>query len=143
MRRIFHFAFLGMLLCLSSMGQVAAQTRDPSGVVNRIRQMKSTAVQIGYLSDAPRTTLQPGVPMPPEMRPKRAGTGFFVSEQGYVLTAGHVIRGTEDAAKKDGATKVMFQVGILLDVSSNSSVHMRGPLRGSPRQSSMLMICMT
>src|ERR1700730_2756728 len=126
MRSAIRFVTIGMFFCIGSTGPDAVKRQTPITVVTRIREMKSAAVQIGFLSDGPHPAPQSSIPMRPDTRAKRAGTGFFVSRQGYVLTAGHVIRGTEAAAKNAGATKVLFQVGILLDLSSTSNVHFQG-----------------
>jgi S1-C subfamily serine protease len=94
--------------------------------------MKSSVVQIRYWSDAPPTQPRPTQPRLPQLnrlafdQGTRAGTGFFVSRQGYVLTAGHVIRGSETAARAAGATNVTFQVGLLLDTSSTADAQFRG-----------------
>lgn len=88
--------------------------------------MKATAVQIRYVSNAPTPHSGP-VPIDVEaMVGTRAGTGFFVSPAGYVLTAGHVIRSAEKAARENGATNIVFRVGILLDTLSTSSIEFSG-----------------
>jgi S1-C subfamily serine protease len=86
--------------------------------------MKVVVVQIGYRSDASSAAQQAGHIVLP--RVERAGTGFFVSKRGYVLTAGHVIRETEKSARERGATSVQFKIGILLDSSSALGVSFRG-----------------
>jgi hypothetical protein len=84
MRTGFRYAAIGMLICLGSVGAEAAQRSAPA-TLNRIREMKTAVVQIGFTSDAP----QPGIPLQGYSFPQRAGTGFFVNKQRYVLTAGH------------------------------------------------------
>jgi len=84
--------------------------------------MRAVVVQIRYSSNAPNP--QPRT-VPFDVG-ARAGTGFFVSPTGYVLTAGHVIRSSEKAAREKGATNIVFRVGILLDTSSTSSIHFSG-----------------
>lgn len=118
-------SFFWLLLCLLlPMQQTRAQrTAKTEAAVNQIRLMKTAVVQIRYWSDAPRTP--PTGPIEFD-EGTRAGTGFFVSPQGYVLTAGHVIRSSETSARTAGATKVAFKVGILLDMSSTSQVNFRG-----------------
>jgi S1-C subfamily serine protease len=115
-----------LLLCFllpqrQTRAQGAAKTES---VVNQIRHMKIAVVQIGYRTDAPAAAQQAGHFEPP--RVERAGTGFFVSKSGYVLTAGHVIRETENSARQRGATTVLFKIGILLDSSSVQGVSFRG-----------------
>jgi S1-C subfamily serine protease len=85
--------------------------------------MKTAVVQIRYWSDAPRTPQAGPIGFD---RGTRAGTGFFVSPQGYVLTAAHVIRGSETSARTAGATNITFKVGILLDTSSTPQIDFRG-----------------
>jgi S1-C subfamily serine protease len=82
-----------------SQGSVAPTT------VDKIREMRSAIVQIRYFDPATAAD-------------SRAGTGFLVGRQGYVITAGHVIR--------DVPTGTVVQVGILLDPSSNPHAHFRG-----------------
>jgi serine protease Do len=117
--RIFLLTLCLILPLLEVHGQAKARSES---VVGQIRQMKATAVQIRYLSNVPNP--QAG-PVPINIG-TRAGTGFFVSPAGYVLTAGHVIRSSEKAAREKGATNVVFRVGILLDTSSTSSIHFSG-----------------
>ena len=114
-----NYVTASLVLLVASLAANAQQRRAPT-VQERIRNMKGTAVQIGYTSDAPR----PDLPLPDF--PHRSGTGFLVSQQGYALTAGHVIRGAEAEAKAKGASKVVIKVGLLLDPSSNSDMRFRG-----------------
>jgi S1-C subfamily serine protease len=108
-----------LAICFGSMAAEAAQRRAPTKV-DRIRDMKTVAVQIGFVSDAPQAD--------PVARtiPQRAGTGFVVSKRGYVLTAGHVIQLTEADAKAKGASKVLFNVGLLIDSQSIPGVQVQG-----------------
>jgi S1-C subfamily serine protease len=116
-------AFVLFLLCLGAMENIAAQDTATDNVVSRIQNMKTAAVQIAYKSQ--ESISQPGR-MPSPINRARAGTGFFVSRQGYVVTAGHVIRGSEAEATAAGATGVVFQVGVLLDPSSTPNASFRG-----------------
>src|SRR5882724_13679507 len=113
-----------LLFCLVSPAhQAYAQVKaGPASVIARIRKMRAVVVQIRYSSNAPNP--QPRT-VPFDVG-ARAGTGFFVSPTGYVLTAGHVIRSSEKAAREKGATNIVFRVGILLDTSSTSSIHFSG-----------------
>jgi S1-C subfamily serine protease len=136
MSKLFAAVLLATLFFTSIFGapyvqaqQTAARLEAQEAGIGRIREMKSAAVQIGYMSDGPHPVPHLGIPTIPDMRPKRAGTVFFVSNQGYVLTAGHVIKGTMASATNAGATKVEFKVGILLDLSSNSNAHFRGSFK--------------
>jgi S1-C subfamily serine protease len=116
--------FLPLLCLLLPQHQARAQGKARAEtVVNQIRDMKTAVVQIRYTSDAPRAPQASPIEI---AEGTRAGTGFFVSPQGYVLTAGHVIRGAEISARTAGATKVGFKVGMLLDTSSMSQVNFRG-----------------
>ena len=120
--RIVHLKFymaIG-LICFGSMAADAAAQRRAPTTVDRIRDMKTVVVQIGFVSDAPQAD-----PVA-RMIPQRAGTGFFVSKRGYVLTAGHVIRNKERDAKANGASKVTFEVGLLLDLLSTPSFRLQG-----------------
>src|ERR1041385_7298092 len=93
--------------------------------VDQIARMKRAVVQIRYTSDA--ATPAPGGPGQVHI-PQRIGTGFFVSQGGYVLTAAHVLRLPEREARAAGATSVLFQVAVLLDPLSRTN----GPtFRGS------------
>jgi S1-C subfamily serine protease len=91
----------------------AAPKADP--VVESINAMRSSIVQIQYNSDAPGPQAN-GI----------AGTGFFVSSEGYVITAGHVITETAADVKAKGATKIGFRVAISLDSSSVPNARFRG-----------------
>ena len=87
--------------------------------------MKSAVVQIRYRPITPAS--QPNASArPSDPSGTRAGTGFFVSKQGYVLTAAHVIRESEALARAAGATQIGFNVGILLDLSSTPNIQMEG-----------------
>jgi S1-C subfamily serine protease len=106
----------------------AAQGQDASdSIISQIRKMKSAVVQIRYRPiipiAQPSASAQPSDPFG-----TRVGTGFFVSKQGYVVTAGHVVRESEALARAAGATQVVFNVGILLDLSSTSNIQMEGTL---------------
>jgi S1-C subfamily serine protease len=118
-------AFLLLLFLLLPQHRIRAQVKPKTETaLSQIRQMKTVVVQIRYTSDAPTGDPQAGPLVRPDLI--RAGTGFFVSQQGYVLTAGHVIRGSEAAARAKGATKVQFKIGILLDMSSVPGVSFQG-----------------
>jgi S1-C subfamily serine protease len=115
--------FLLSVCLLAPLLEVNGQVKPHSdSVTAQIRKMKGTAVQIRYTSNAPN-------PDAAGLRidlGTRAGTGFFVSPSGYVLTAGHVIRSSEKAAREKGATNIAFRVGILLDTSSTSAIQFSG-----------------
>jgi len=126
------FLLLGPSALLFQQQTPPPGTEKAESNVSQIRTMKAVAVQIRYLSDAQNGAPQ-GIPLPP--KGERAGTGFFVSQQGYVLTAAHVIRGAEKYAREKGATKVWFQVGILLDPSSVPGINFLGsfsPVAATP-----------
>jgi S1-C subfamily serine protease len=106
-----------LAICFGSMAAEAAQRRAPT-TVDRIRDMKAAVVQVGFVSDPPQANPAPIA--------QRAGTGFFVSKRGYVLTAGHVIQLTEAGAKAHGASNVLFKVGLLLDSPSIPGVKFQG-----------------
>ena len=126
--RVFLLTLCLFIPCRQARGQVKT---DP--IVSQIQRMKSAVVKIAYMSDAP--TNSPGIqespvnnPIRPPLPPVRipAGSGFFVGKDGYVLTAGHVVKGAMRDAKAVGATKVTFEVGLLLDMSSVSNANFRG-----------------
>jgi serine protease Do len=119
--------FLLLLHAVLSQHQAPTQVkRRPEAGVNQIRLMKTAAVQIRYTSDAPTGATPQGMPILTNLRGDLAGTGFFVSRQAYVLTAGHVIRDSANSAREKGATNVQFKVGILLDTSSEPNVSFQG-----------------
>ena len=126
--RAFLLTLCLFIPCRQARGQVKT---DP--IVSQIQRMKSAVVKIAYMSDAP--TNSPRIeespvnnPIRPPLPPVRipAGSGFFVGKDGYVLTAGHVVKGAMRDAKAVGATKVTFEVGLLLDMSSVSNANFRG-----------------
>jgi S1-C subfamily serine protease len=88
--------------------------KDPAGV--SIAQVKPLVVQITFKSDLTEPGYQAGI----------AGSGIMVSDEGYVLTAAHVVTGTEAGLRRNGATKVEFFVGILIDTMSGPGVNSRG-----------------
>jgi len=88
--------------------------KDPAGV--SIAQVKPLVVQITFKSDLTEPGYQAGI----------AGSGIMVSDEGYVLTAAHVVTGTEAGLRGNGATKVEFFVGILIDTMSGPGVNSRG-----------------
>jgi S1-C subfamily serine protease len=87
---------------------------DPA--VASIAQMKPSVVQIKFKSDATKPEYQEGV----------AGTGIVVSDEGYVLTAAHVITETEAALRASHATKVEFFAGISIDAIAGPGANSRG-----------------
>jgi S1-C subfamily serine protease len=93
---------------------------DP--IVASITLMKSSVVQIKFKSDSPKPEYQGGI----------AGTGFVVSDEGYVLTAAHVITDTEAALRANNATKVEFFVGISIDTISGPMATFRGSFTNVP-----------
>src|SRR5271156_2390885 len=88
--------------------------KDPAGV--SIAQVKPLVVQITFKSDLTEPGYQAGI----------AGSGIMVSEEGYVLTAAHVVTGTEAGLRGDGATKVEFFAGILIDTMAGAGANPRG-----------------
>jgi S1-C subfamily serine protease len=88
--------------------------KDPAGV--SIAQVKPLVVQITFKSDLTEPGYQAGI----------SGSGIMVSDEGYVLTAAHVVTGTEAGLRGNGATKVEFFVGILIDTMSGPGVNSRG-----------------
>ena len=64
----------------------------------------------------PRGDVQPGPnddsgPLPPTRRPSATGTGFFINEEGYIVTNNHVVNNAEEVTVElpDG-TKVIAEV---------------------------------
>jgi S1-C subfamily serine protease len=116
---------MALLICLIA-NPAGAQQRAPSkATVQRseadpailsITQMKPAIVQIRFESDSPK----------PEFRAGVAGTGFFVSPEGFILTAAHVITETAQAARSGGATKVEFICGMSLDAASGLQAQFHG-----------------
>jgi len=79
--------------------------KDPAAA--SIALMKPSVVQIKFKSDSAKPEHQEGI----------AGTGIVVSDEGYVLTAAHVVTGTEAGLRGEGATKVEFFVGVSITMS--------------------------
>src|SRR5580692_3775339 len=95
-----------------------AQLRKPSTdpAVASIVQMKPSVVQIKFKSDAAKPEYQEGI----------AGTGIVVSDEGYVLTAAHVVTETEAALRANNAAKVEFFAGISIDAIAGPGANSRG-----------------
>src|SRR5580704_10673134 len=87
--------------------------KDPAAA--SIALMKPSVVQIKFKSDSAKPEHQQGI----------AGTGIVVSDEGYVLTAAHVVTGTEAGLRVEGATKVEFFVGISIDTTSGPGADSR------------------
>jgi S1-C subfamily serine protease len=96
----------------------SAQLRKPGTdpAVASIAQIKPLVVQIKFRSDAAKPEYQEGI----------AGTGIVVSDEGYVLTAAHVITETETALRADQASKVEFFVGVSIDAIVGAGASSRG-----------------
>jgi S1-C subfamily serine protease len=105
--------FVGFIGDQVAFAQLHKSTADPA--VTSITQMKSSVVQIKFKSDSPKPEYQAGI----------AGTGFVVSDEGYVLTAAHVITETEAALRAGNATKVEFFVGISIDTIADPMANFR------------------
>ncbi len=106
--------FIGFIANHAASAQLRKPGTDPA--VASITQMKPSVVQIKFKSDSAKPEYQEGV----------VGTGIVVSDEGYVLTAAHVITETEAALRADNASKVEFFVGISIDAISGTSVNSRG-----------------
>ena len=88
--------------------------KDPAAA--SIALMKPSVVQIKFKSDSAKPEHQEGI----------AGTGVVVSDEGYVLTAAHVVTGTEAGLRGEGATKVEFFVGVSIDTMSGPDANSAG-----------------
>jgi S1-C subfamily serine protease len=106
--------FIGFIGNHVASAQLHKPGTDPA--VASIAQMKPSVVQIKFKSDVAKPEYQEGV----------AGTGIVVSDEGYVLTAAHVITETEAALRANNATKVEFFVGISIDAIPGPSANSRG-----------------
>jgi S1-C subfamily serine protease len=106
--------FIGFIGNHVASAQLHKPGTDPA--VASIAQMKPSVVQIKFKSDSAKPEYQEGV----------AGTGIVVSDEGYVLTAAHVITETEAALRADNASKVEFFVGISIDATAGASANSRG-----------------
>src|SRR5271170_3723330 len=95
--------FIGFIGNHVAFAQLHKPGTDPA--VASIAQVKQLVVQIKFKSDAAKPEYQEGI----------AGTGIVVSDEGYVLTAAHVITETEAALRANNASKVEFFVGIPID----------------------------
>jgi S1-C subfamily serine protease len=72
--------------------------------------MQTAAVQIRYTPSPPDSPKGPGgVDLG-----TRAGTGFFISAEGYLLTAGHVIRESNKAVMDASHVQAHYQIGMLI-----------------------------
>jgi|HubBroStandDraft_2_1064218.scaffolds.fasta_scaffold128938_2 S1-C subfamily serine protease len=106
--------FIGFIGNHVASAQLHKPGTDPA--VASITQMKPLVVQIKFKSDSAKPEYQEGI----------AGTGIVVSDEGYVLTAAHVITETEAALRANNAAKVEFFVGISIDATSGPSANSRG-----------------
>jgi S1-C subfamily serine protease len=95
--------FIGFIGDHATFAQLRKAGTDPA--VGSIAQMKPSVVQIKFKSDSAKPEYQEGI----------SGTGIMVSDEGYVLTAAHVVTATEAALRANNATKVEFFVGISID----------------------------
>jgi S1-C subfamily serine protease len=111
-----------MAILSFSVGAGLSQTpsRTSVSIVAGINRMQPAVVQIRYASDASAPEFKQGI----------AGTGFFINEEGYVITAGHVIVEAEALLKANGASKITFEIAVSLDTSSPANVRMRGVFSG-------------
>jgi S1-C subfamily serine protease len=87
---------------------------DPA--VTSITQVKPSVVEIKFKSDAANPECQEGI----------AGTGIVASDEGYVLTAAHVITETEAELRANNAGKLEFFVGNSIDAIAGASANSRG-----------------
>ena len=106
--------FTGFIGNHAAFAQLRKPGTDPA--VASITQMKPSVVQIIFKSDSAKPEYQQGI----------AGTGIVVSDEGYVLTAAHVITETEAALRANHASKVEFFVGISVDAMAVPSANSRG-----------------
>jgi len=106
--------FIGFIGNHVASAQLHKPGTDPA--VASIAQMKPSVVQIKFKSDAAKPEYQAGI----------AGTGIVVSDEGYVLTAAHVIAETEAALRADNASKVEFFVGISIEATAGPSSNSQG-----------------
>ena len=113
-----HACAIIILIGLIGNHVASAQLHKPGAepAVASITQMKPSVVQIKFKSDSAKPEYQEGI----------AGTGIVVSDEGYVLTAAHVITETEAALRADNASKVEFFVGISIDAIAGPGAYSRG-----------------
>ena len=107
---VIFLGFIGSLVASAQRGP----GKEPAAA--SIPQIKPSVAQIKFKSDAAKPEYQEGI----------AGSGIVVSDEGYVLTAAHVMTGTEAALRGNGATKVEFFVGILIDTMPSAGANSRG-----------------
>jgi S1-C subfamily serine protease len=109
-----------IIIVISLIGSHAASAQlhkpgtDPA--VASIAQIKPLVVQIKFKLDSAKAEYQEGI----------AGTGIVVSDEGYVLTAAHIVTGTEAGLRGEGATKVEFSAGILIETTVGAGANSRG-----------------
>jgi S1-C subfamily serine protease len=106
--------FVGLIGSHAASAQLHKPGADPA--VASITQIKPLVVQIKFKSDSAKAEYQEGI----------AGTGIVVSDEGYVLTAAHVVTGTEAGLRGEGATRVEFFAGILIDTIAGAGANSRG-----------------
>lgn len=106
--------FIGFIGNHVASAQLHKPATEPS--VASITQIKPLVVQIKFKSDAAKAEYQEGI----------AGTGIVVSDEGYVLTAAHVITETEAVLRANNAGKVEFFVGISIDAIAGAGASSRG-----------------
>jgi S1-C subfamily serine protease len=85
------------------------KAKPPTSRPDLIANMKSAVIQISYQSDPP-------VPNGTGI----AGTGFLVSNDGYALTAAHVVNEVKKLLQANGARGFRLIAGVTLDTSSGS-----------------------
>ncbi len=106
--------FIGFIGNHVASAQLHKPATEPS--VASITQIKPLVVQIKFKSDSAKAEYQEGI----------AGTGIVVSDEGYVLTAAHVITETEAVLRANNAGKVEFFVGISIDATAGASASSHG-----------------
>jgi S1-C subfamily serine protease len=105
---------IGLIGSHAASAQLRKSGTDPA--VASIAQIKPLVVQIKFKSDSAKAEYQEGI----------AGTGIVVSDEGYVLTAAHIVTGTEAGLRGEGATKVEFSAGILIETTVGAGANSRG-----------------
>jgi S1-C subfamily serine protease len=105
---------IGLIGSHAASAQLHKPGTDPA--VASITRIKPLVVQIKFKSDSAKPEYQEGI----------AGTRIVVSDEGYVLTAAHVVTGTEARLRVEGATKVEFFAGILIETMAGAGANSRG-----------------
>jgi S1-C subfamily serine protease len=123
-RQWIFLLILGILVSVPTLLSARQKSKEPKSPIPRtdlISKIKSAVIQIAFQSNPP-------VPNGAGV----AGTAFLVSQDGYAVTAAHVITQTKKMAEANGAKEVQFAAGVTLDTTSEPGAKFRGSFEWIP-----------